>query len=243
MAGLDLDVIDLSIFAFIKDFANSGSCTPLQCDGGPYFWISHKKIIEEMPILGIKTPGGIVKRINKLIEADVLARHPNCEYMTKTFYKFGPNYDKLCFTPLSESSHPYPIVEGPLSDCRGVPLSSCIGNQIYQDNQINHNQKSATHSRARRTSEESCLFADSRFADYEKFAAEFSGPDYEDIDISYYYNSVADWSSRSGKKQKDWIATARSFMRRDNARGELKKKASMFKGLSQDAIDYLKSMQ
>lgn len=126
---------------------------------------------------------------------------------------------------------------------RGVIKTATHNTIIDKDIDIDKDNTHTSRVRARRTSEESCLFADSRFADYEKFAAEFSGPDYEDIDISYYYNSVADWSSRSGKKQKDWIATARSFMRRDNARGELKKKASMFKGLSQDAIDYLKSMQ
>lgn len=76
---------------------------------------------------------------------------------------------------------------------------------------------------SRATSEPLCLFADSRYCDPDKFVAQFNfaGTEYEDVDIMFYYNSVADWSSRKAKKQKDWIATARSFMRRDKQEGKL----------------------
>lgn len=78
-------------------------------------------------------------------------------------------------------------------------------------------------SRARATSEPLCLFADSRYSDPDMFAQQFDfkGTEYEDVDIMFYYNAVADWSSRKAKKQKDWIATARSFMRSDKQEGKL----------------------
>lgn len=73
----------------------------------------------------------------------------------------------------------------------------------------------------RGTTEHLCLFANSIFGKYEDFAACFKSSEFENVDIAYYYRAVADWSSRFGKKQKDWIATARTFMRNDRNENKL----------------------
>lgn len=70
----------------------------------------------------------------------------------------------------------------------------------------------------RHTTEPLCLFADSRFADYDTFAKEFDKPDFANIDVAYYFECVKDWSASGGKKKRDWIATARNFMRKDAER-------------------------
>lgn len=99
-----------------------------------------------------------------------------------------------------------------------------------------------TITRPRRTSEpSSCLFENSRFADYDKFAAEFTAPEFANVDIVYYYHAVADWSAQKGKKMKDWIATARNFIRCDIEKGKLHK-LNATGALSAEAIEYLKSM-
>ena len=111
--GLDLDAIDMIIFDFIKDFANSKGCVKMQTAEGVYFWVSHKAIIDGLPLLKITTTRGVGKRVDNLISADVLSKHPNCEAYGKTLYCFGKNYDALMFygderkaTPLNESSTP-----------------------------------------------------------------------------------------------------------------------------------------
>ena len=99
-----------------------------------------------------------------------------------------------------------------------------------------------TVTRPRRTAEPAvCLFENSRYADFQKFDAEFTDPEFADVDIAYYYHAVKDWSAQKGKKMKDWIATARNFMRRDI---ENKKLHRLNPGgaLSPDAIEYLKDM-
>ena len=95
--------------------------------------------------------------------------------------------------------------------------------------------------RAKRTSEPACLFSDSRYADYNAFAAEFKAPEFADIDITYYFHAVADWSAQKGKKMKDWIATARNFMRGDMEKGKLHR-LNGTGALAPDAIEYLQSM-
>ena len=99
-----------------------------------------------------------------------------------------------------------------------------------------------TVTRPRRTAEPAaCLFENSRFADYETFAAEFKNPEFANVDIVYYFHAVADWSAQKGKKMKDWIATARNFIRGDI---EKKKLHTLNAGgaLSPDAIEYLRNM-
>lgn len=101
--------------------------------------------------------------------------------------------------------------------------------------------ETATVTRPRRTSEKLCLFADSRYYDYKTFQAEFDLPGFADIDISYYYNAVADWSAQKGKKMRDWIATARNFIRSDIEKGKLHRLTGNG-GLTDDALKYLKQM-
>ena len=97
--------------------------------------------------------------------------------------------------------------------------------------------------RPRRTAEPaSCLFENSRFADYDAFAVEFAAPEFENVDIVYYYHAVADWSAQKGKKMKDWIATARNFIRSDMEKGKLHRLSGAGPALSPDAIRYLQDM-
>ena len=95
--------------------------------------------------------------------------------------------------------------------------------------------------RPKGTSEPLCLFENSKYGDFEKFAAEFAGPEFAGIDIAYYFHAVADWSAQKGKKMKDWIATARNFIRGDIERGKLHKIGGAGV-LSPDALKYLQDM-
>lgn len=97
--------------------------------------------------------------------------------------------------------------------------------------------------RPRRTAEPAaCLFENSRYADFQKFDAEFTAPEFADVDIVYYYHAVADWSAQKGKKMKDWIATARNFIRGDMEKGKLHRLSGAGPALSPDAIRYLQDM-
>ena len=106
--------------------------------------------------------------------------------------------------------------------------------------------ETVTVTRPRRTAETSaCLFENSRFADFNAFAAEFKAPEFADVDIVYYYHAVADWSAQKGKKMKDWIATARNFIRGDIEKGKLHRLTAPGEqgtALSPDAIKYLQDM-
>lgn len=96
--GLNLDVIDLAIFDFIKDFTHSeGSCKVLYQNGKPYYWISYKLVISEMPMLRIGSKDAIYRRIKKLINEEVLVAHPDNQHLQQTYFGFGRMYERLVF--------------------------------------------------------------------------------------------------------------------------------------------------
>ena len=88
-----------------------------------------------------------------------------------------------------------------------------------------------------------CLFANSRFAKFEDFEKCFDKQEFEQIDILYYYHSVADWSASKGRMQKDWIAQTRNFIRGDKEKGKLHLKPQYQQSTSKinvyDAVKFL----
>lgn len=98
-------------------------------------------------------------------------------------------------------------------------------NHIITDNTADGglfpDEEQTTHPAYRKTAESLCLFANSRYNDINAFKSCFVSPEYANVDIDYYYGAVADWSAQKGKKMKDWIATARNFMRSDKEKNKL----------------------
>lgn len=273
-SGLDLDLIDLCIFDFIKDFANSQACIKMQTPEGIYFWISHKLIIEAMPLLNIKTPQGLIKRIDNLIRAELINKHPNCEIYSKTLYQFGSNYDLLTFAPKSEKmikTEFQPLnesLEGVKPELT-APLNESLGDNIIKDSIINDNQEMAQNEfsaslfpepeiiKSEKEKEKKTLFRNSdvykmvKFengvgVDYSEFESKFATPEFEKVDLVYYFHSVSDWSDQKNMKRtkNGWLATVRNFIRGDVEKKKLHLKPE-YKAPTQrlnvaGAIEYLK---
>ena len=119
--GLAIDIVDAAVFDFIKDFSHSEKCVKMQIDGKTYFWITNQTIIDNLPLLQISTPRGMSKRIDNLVDAELLVRCPNNQEMNKTLYAFGRRYDEYIFTsesrPWNESSYLGTTVPTPWNDC------------------------------------------------------------------------------------------------------------------------------
>ena len=245
-SGLDLDLIDLAIFDFIKDFANCASCVKMHTPEGIYFWISHKLILEAMPLLNIKTSQGMIKRIDNLIKAGILQKHPNCELYNKTLYCFGENYELLTFTEkaariLTGVDTPKQKLMPPLNESLGVPLNESLGyNSNNIDNTINDNENTPNNNvvgelfpeeqkEVQNDKKRTSIFRNSdvyklvKFGadgvnDYSEFEKLFATPEFEKVDLIYYFHTVADWSeTKQGVKRTrtGWIATVRNFIRGD----------------------------
>jgi hypothetical protein len=131
--GFNLDIIDVAIFDYIKDFSNVKDCERITTGGETYFFIKTQKIIDDMPLLNISTTRGIRNRIDKLIDSGLLIRHPECQQLGRTYYKFGPNYDKMLFFPTQEKNF-----QGVGKEFPGGRNENSNNNNII-DNKINDN--------------------------------------------------------------------------------------------------------
>ena len=245
-SGLDLDLIDLAIFDFIIDFSNCASCVKMHTTEGIYFWISHKLILDAMPLLNIKTNQGMIKRIDNLVKAGILQKHPNCELYNKTLYCFGENYELLTFTEkttkiLTGVDTPKQKLIPPINESLGLPINESLGyNSNNTDNTIRDKEdtpanpvvgdlfpdeqkvddKDKKRTSIFRNSEVYKLvkFSPDGNNDYSEFEKLFATPEFECVDLVYYFHAVADWSeTKQGVKRTrtGWIATVRNFIRGD----------------------------
>lgn len=261
--GFDLDLLDMAIFDFIIKFTQTEKCARITDGGAVYYMISHTLIIEQLPMLRIKTSNGILNRINKLIDAGLLERYPRMEQLKKSFYKIGPNASKIFFSQDAKdiSQPPTNFGDNPQRNLGITPNE----NWGYQNNNISDNNitdngdnapaqgslfpattknEGAEKKESKGTRERFCLFENSKFFDIDAFRAEFVNDEkYAGADFDYYYECIKNWSASSGAKKYDWIATARNWMLRDFNDGKLRKAKGAYGGLTQDDIDYLKLMQ
>ncbi len=223
-AGLDLDFVDLVIFDYIKDFAHSEKVMKVQCLDGIYFWIAHTKIMEDLPLLGIKTKAGIVKRIDRLVASGLLIKAKESASVGKSLYRFGPSYDILVGTPINENDTPYKKIEGVDKQNYRATLNKNIGDNCISNNFIKDISFADAKEVTRKPSKSSnslTTFDNSVIATWEKFSEAFGTDEYAGADIRYYYDTIKDWAAAKGAKYKDWIAFVRNWMRRDFKEGKL----------------------
>ena len=82
--------------------------------------------------------------------------------------------------------------------------------------------------------------------DYSEFESKFATPEFEKVDLVYYFHTVSDWSDQKNMKRtkNGWLATVRNFIRGDVEKKKLHLKPE-YKAPTQrlnvaGAIEYLK---
>lgn len=94
--GIDISLTDLVIFEFLRSFETKSYCQKEKLDDGNiYFWVSHDLIIQQLPLLGIKSKKNIIAHVNKLIESGLLIRYKNTQGVSKSYYRFSSIADKI----------------------------------------------------------------------------------------------------------------------------------------------------
>lgn len=115
--GESLDITDAALFSFVFDFLGTGIASKVTEGGIDYFWISHKLVIREMPILKLKTKDAVYRRMRKLAQAGLIERNPDAS--TKPHYRIGKDALPMFFSVERRES------------IRGVGDSSEGGSEIH----------------------------------------------------------------------------------------------------------------
>ena len=203
---LDLKGSELIITALIYGYSQ---------DGNSWFMGKTEYIAEWAGI----TDKNVLRSLKSLTEKGILEKKEI----------FVNNRAKRCYYRFNfECSE---LQNSTVAGCQNSTVNNNIDNNIDNDNikpenefsgLFTENEKSGNAQKLRGTTEpHKCLFANSRFSKFEDFEKCFDKPEFEQIDILYYYHSVADWSASKGRMQKDWIAQTRNFIRGDKEKGKL----------------------
>ena len=238
----DLTLTEAACMAVVFTFPRW--CNSYCIDGVTYYWYSEKKVSEDFPLVF-----GCAKRVQKNLKAladkgyfilsklgnkKVIAFTDKCRLYGKLEPENGPELDRK----RSEEPENGPELDRKRSESGPKTVRALYRNTISNNDYNNNKSNNAKNGffafvgdipqkeegeKIRGTSEKNkCLFEKSRFFDFELFRECFNTPEFEKVDLVYYYNVVKDWSASKGRMQKDWIAQTRNIIRADYKRGQIK---------------------
>ena len=238
----DLTLTEAACMAVVFTFPRW--CNSYCIDGVTYYWYSEKKVSEDFPLVF-----GCAKRVQKNLKAladkgyfilsklgnkKVIAFTDKCRLYGKLEPENGQDLDrKRSEEPENGQDLDRKRSESGPKTVRAL-YKNTINNNDYNNNKSNNAKngffafvgdipQKEEGEKIRGTSEKNkCLFEKSRFFDFELFRECFNTPEFEKVDLVYYYNVVKDWSASKGRMQKDWIAQTRNIIRSDYRRGQIK---------------------
>ena len=238
----DLTLTEAACMAVVFTFPRW--CNSYCIDGVTYYWYSEQKVSEDFPLVF-----GCAKRVQKNLKAladkgyfilsklgnkKVIAFTDKCRLYGKLEPENGQDLDrKRTEEPENGQDLDRKRTESGPKTVRALYMNT-ISNNDYNNNKSNNAKngffafvgdipQKEEGEKIRGTSEKNkCLFENSRFFDFELFRKCFNTPEFEKVDLVYYYNVVKDWSASKGRMQKDWIAQTRNIIRADYRRGQIK---------------------
>lgn len=98
-SGLDVDIIDMAVYDFIRSYIQTSECVSMTDDAGVWYNVPHAVVVSHMPILGIKSERAVLTHVNRLIEAGLIVRHEGCGALRRTFYRLGAASEAMDFVP------------------------------------------------------------------------------------------------------------------------------------------------
>jgi hypothetical protein len=90
-----LDLTDALILRELHDFKATGRMVEKTVNGKQMFWVKYSSLIENLPVLGIKTNDSVYRRMMKMVDAGVLEHETLKECGTFSFFAFTPLSDEM----------------------------------------------------------------------------------------------------------------------------------------------------
>ena len=227
---------------------------PIQYEGKPYYMADYKNVSAYCPILPNKVD--TLRRLYKnlenlgLIQLIKIDSHV-CFTPSQMLRDWGTVYNPVEAeknpveagkNPVEAEKNPVEAEKNPVEAEKNPPYINIINNNINNnDNNIAPQIDFAAPVPTERTEEskdKKTLFRSSEIyklvqfdangvgVDYSEFEKKFATPEFEKVDLIYYFHAVADWSDQKNMKRtkNGWLATVRNFVRGDVDRNKLKLK-------------------
>lgn len=106
LVELGLDIADAYILRWVIDFWHSGRMTKVLFEYEEYIWIKYQKVIDELPIMGIKSRRSIENRFKKYVSCGLMKHYTLKEGGTYSCYMFTDMYTYLIDYPSNSNDDP-----------------------------------------------------------------------------------------------------------------------------------------
>lgn len=128
--GLDLD--DLLILRWFIDFYHSGNMLKVMVNQKEYVWVNYSKLIEDIPIIGIKKDS-VYRKLKNLCKSGLMEHECLKQGGTFSIYRLMPDYEML----LSSGNHSDSDDDGMEKNPIGYGKKSVVGMEKNPEQNIN----------------------------------------------------------------------------------------------------------
>lgn len=187
---IQIDCTDLVILRWFVDFYPN--MKKLYVDGKEYAWLTHKKLIADLPLLDI-TKRACIERMQKLVEFEILDYRLVKEGGTFSLYTFGKNYINLVRSTDAGDAQ-LSNTEGMRSNDTGWSVQT--GNKDSSISYPSIKNPSTKDKRKRKP------FVPPTFEDIEKYCKERNNG----VDAKKFFDfyDAADWIDSKGNPVRNW---------------------------------------
>lgn len=148
-SNIDLDIKDAAILDIMRGLAISNSIDKILVGNDVYFWMKSSMVIKENPILGIKSPDGLYRRLIKLSDMGLIKAHKDNQKMNRSYYCLTSLFSSIFIssdlrTEIGRSDDTYGRKsEGPTDENRKVPTDENRNDyiNIYNNNNNDYNKE------------------------------------------------------------------------------------------------------
>ena len=247
---------------------------PIQYAGKPYYMADYKNVSVYCPILPNKvdTLRRLYKNLENLglIELIKIDNHV-CFTPSQMLRDWGTVYKSVEaeknpqiaeINPVEAEKNPQIAEINPVEAEKNPPYINIINNNINNNDnniapQIDFAAPVPVIEQPEESKDKKTLFRNSEIyklvkfdetgagVDYSEFENKFATPEFETVDLVYYFHAVADWSDQKNMKRtkNGWLATVRNFIRGDVERNKLHLKPQFQQSKSKinvsDAVSFL----
>ena len=74
LVNADIDLVDIEIIKYFQQFSTSRNMKHIQKDNELYFWLSYQKLIDDLPIVNIKSKRTIARRFDDLVDKGIFEK-------------------------------------------------------------------------------------------------------------------------------------------------------------------------
>lgn len=240
---------------------------PIQYAGKPYYMADYKNVSVYCPILPNKVD--TLRRLYKnlenlgLIELIKIDNHV-CFTPSQMLRDWGTVYKSVEAEKNPQIAEINPVFTeiNPVEAEKNPPYINIINNNINNNDnniapQIDFAAPVPVIEQPEESKDKKTLFRNSEIyklvkfdetgagVDYSEFEKKFATPEFETVDLVYYFHAVADWSDQKNMKRtkNGWLATVRNFIRGDVERNKLHLKPQFQQSKSKinvsDAVSFL----